>query len=93
MKKPRVETTKLNSILDIEYELALSIFQNLHSKPEKRAMLTGSWRYNKKNKTFWLEDLTPEQVTMLDILMCDRLRAISDMVECLDYALETIIAT
>ena len=85
------DRTKLVTISGIEYEAAKLIFQYLKSWPEKRSALAGHWQYSKETKTFLLEMLTIEQVVLLDTLMCGGLRQLSDLIECLDNALETII--
>jgi len=76
----------------MEYELALILFQYIDGIPEgKRPKLMGHWRLNSQKKTVSLVMLTIGQVTMLDVMMCSRLRAVSDLVECLDFALEQAV--
>ena len=91
MKTILDDRTKLVTIAGIEFELALSLFQYLQLQPEQRSKIAGHWTMDTEGRTISLEMLTLEQVVMLDVVMCSRLRQLNDLIECLDNALEMAI--
>ena len=85
------DRTGLNS-LELNYEDAKMLLHILSDLPaEQKLNLSGNWSLDTKKKTVLLEDLTAMQACALDVLMADRLRAVSDMVDCLDFTLEQIV--
>ena len=85
------DRTKLNS-LELNYEDAKMLMHILHDPPDaERPNFAGQWSLDTNKKTVLLDNLTIIQACALDVLMADRLRAVNDMVDCLDFVLEQAI--
>ena len=85
------DRTRLSS-LELNYEDAIMLLHILSDlPPDQRPDFSGCWNQDKKKKTILLNNLTITQACALDVLMADRLRAVNNMVDCLDFVMEQSI--